>query len=239
MMGKMSTKTAKLVSSLAGRIKEKILASEFPPGYRLRQEKLAEIFDVSRTPVREALRELEALGIVEQHPKQGAIVRSPSARDIREAFAVRAELEGLAIQLAIEWITDKQLEDAQSAQSDYAREIAAYIATKRETSTKARVNKQMGWVTANDRFHKIILDACQNRRLMQTVTDLNQSIIRNVMWLTYGIDGRQMKENIAQHDALLDAVHRRDPAEARRVMVHHIGRAGEIFARWLEQHHSR
>ena len=76
------TKTVdKLVGSLAERISEKIFAGEYPPGSPLRQEALAEEFAVSRTPIREALRQLEARGVIEHRPNQGATVPAPDARD--------------------------------------------------------------------------------------------------------------------------------------------------------------
>ena len=93
----MATSGEQLVGSLADRISTKIFAGEYPPGSRLRQEALAEEFSVSRTPIREALRQLEAKGVIQHRPNQGAIVLAPNARDIRDAYQVRAELEGLAI----------------------------------------------------------------------------------------------------------------------------------------------
>ena len=98
----MATSAEKLVGSLADRISAKIFAGEYPPGSRLRQEALAEEFSVSRTPIREALRQLEVKGVIQHGPNQGAMVLAPNARDIRDAYQVRAELEGLAISLAVE-----------------------------------------------------------------------------------------------------------------------------------------
>src|ERR1700722_19372638 len=116
----MASSAEKLVRSLADRISAKISAGDYPPGSRLRQEALAEEFSVSRTPIREALRQLEVKGIIQHLPNQGATVRAPNAREIREAYQVRAELEGLAAALAIERITDEQLERMRKAQARFA-----------------------------------------------------------------------------------------------------------------------
>ena len=97
----------KLIEDLANRIQAKIVAGEYPPGTRLKQEVLAQQFDVSRTPIREALSRLEAKGIVSQAQRRSAVVRAPSSREISEMYQVRAELEGLAAQLAARWITDQ------------------------------------------------------------------------------------------------------------------------------------
>src|SRR4051794_8840370 len=85
-----------LVDKLAATLQARVLSGELPSGARLRQEALAEEFGVSRTPVREALRKLQAHGLVDLEPNRGALVRALSAREIRDAYEVRAELEGLA-----------------------------------------------------------------------------------------------------------------------------------------------
>ena len=84
-----------LVSQIVERIHAKIALGEYVPGDRLRQELLAEEFKVSRTPIREALRLLEAKGVISQTHRHSAVVRAPSAREIRETYQVRAELEQL------------------------------------------------------------------------------------------------------------------------------------------------
>src|SRR6476661_10744137 len=81
-------------------IEEAIVSGELEPGSVLRQEQLSERFGVSRTPVREALRRLAALGLVSFEPNRGVRVRSISAHELREAFLVRAELEALATEVA-------------------------------------------------------------------------------------------------------------------------------------------
>ncbi len=85
---------------LAAALQNRILVGDYPVGTRLRQELLAAEFGVSRMPVREALHKLEALGLVEITPRRGAFIRGPSTEEIREAYVVRAELEGLAAELA-------------------------------------------------------------------------------------------------------------------------------------------
>src|SRR5688500_2798444 len=108
---------------LADRIAAAIRSGDYPPGSRLRQETLAERFRVSRTPIREALRLLEARGVLQLIPNQGAVVRVPAPRDIREAYQVRAELEGLAAELAAEWITDGQIERLAKAEARFKKTV--------------------------------------------------------------------------------------------------------------------
>src|ERR1700761_6187511 len=105
-----SPSETKLVNQIVERIHAKIALGELGPGDRLRQELLAEEFKVSRTPIREALRLLEAKGVISQAHRHSAVIRGPSAREVRETYQVRSELEGLATELAAQWITDDQLE---------------------------------------------------------------------------------------------------------------------------------
>ena len=90
-------------------LEEAIVSGEIPPGSVLRQEHLSEQFQVSRTPVREALRRLAALGLVSFEPNKGVRVRMLSQTELREAFMVRAELEGLATELATPRMSDADL----------------------------------------------------------------------------------------------------------------------------------
>ena len=91
---------------LAHELQVEIITGRIPLGTRLRQEDLAERFGVSRTPIREALRQLQAIGLVEQLGHRGALVRSFSPDECRNIFLVRAELEGLAAERASGRLTD-------------------------------------------------------------------------------------------------------------------------------------
>src|SRR5436305_3604945 len=97
-----------LVDKLAATLQARVLSGEIPTGSRLRQETLAAEFGVSRTPVREALRKLQSSGVVVVEPNRGAIVHGPTAREVREAYAVRAELEGFAAEHAVAHIGDAE-----------------------------------------------------------------------------------------------------------------------------------
>lgn len=229
----MVTSSEQLVSSLVDRIFAKIVAGEYPPGSHLRQEALAQEFAVSRTPIREALRQLEMKGVIHHRPNQGAVVLAPSARDIREIYQVRAELEGLAISLAAEWITDEQTERMRRAQKRFADTVDKLIAA-RKTNSKAHLKSVPNWVESNDEFHGVVIEASGNRRLKQVIQDLHYGFIRNVMLSAQTMDGRRMRENVSQHEEILSAITRHDALEARRLMTHHILRSGELAVWWLE-----
>jgi DNA-binding transcriptional regulator YhcF (GntR family) len=134
-----------LVDELAQRIQLQIMSGELPLGTHLRQETLAEAFGVSRTPIREALRQLQAKGMLEIFPRRGAAVRGPSPRDIREAYMVRAELEGLAAQLAAELITDGELGQLRDAAAMFAEAVAHVTAP----GDGSRALSDAEWPSAN------------------------------------------------------------------------------------------
>jgi DNA-binding GntR family transcriptional regulator len=229
----MAATADQLVGSLADRISAKILAGEYPPGSPLRQETLAEEFSVSRTPIREALRLLEVRGVIQHRPNQGAIVLAPNAQDIRDAYQVRAELEGLAISLAVEWITDEQIERMRRAQKRFAGAVDKLIAA-RKSNPRAHPKNVPNWVESNDEFHGVVIEASGNRRLKQMIRDLHLGFTRNVMLSATMMDGRRMRENVLQHEAILSAISRHDATEARKAMTHHILRSGELAVWWLQ-----
>jgi DNA-binding GntR family transcriptional regulator len=227
---------------LADQIAAAVRSGEYPPGARLRQEILADRFNVSRTPIREALRILEAKGVVELIPNRGAVVRMPAPREIREAYQVRAELEGLAAELAAEWITEDQIERLSTAEARFRRAVEALLpagtdgarATAKAPTRGART-RQPTWVETNEEFHDLIVEAAGNRRLRSMLADLHEGFLRPVMLATTSMDGRWMRENVAQHEAIVAAIVRHDAAEARRQMTHHVKRSGELMVRWLEE----
>lgn len=221
------------VERLAGAIQARVLRGDVPVGTRLRQEALAEEFGVSRTPVREALRQLQATGLVELLPNRGAVVRGPSAREIREAYEVRAELEGLAARLAAERISDRDVVRLREAQALFRKSVTTLIA--RRARRPAPWKDESVWVRANDLFHQAILDAAGNGRLNDTIADLHRSFPRDLTWTALSQSSRLLEENVHQHDAILEAIERRDPEEARRRMVEHVRSAGELVSLHFEQ----
>src|SRR5947209_15041899 len=102
-------------------IEEAIVAGELEPGTVLRQEQLSEQFNVSRTPIREALRRLAALGLVSFVPNRGVRVRTISRAELHEAFMVRAELEALATEVAATKMTAAALAELEEVEQRFAQ----------------------------------------------------------------------------------------------------------------------
>jgi DNA-binding GntR family transcriptional regulator len=220
-----------LVSSLADRIQLGILTGEFPIGARLRQEQLAERFDVSRTPIREALRILHGRGVVDLIPHRGAIVRAPTTKEIRDAYAIRAGLEGLGAELAATHVRGHELEKLATAERLFRQSVADYVRTTSPTETP-----DLTWMHANDLFHEAILEAAENPRLHRMINDLHLSFPRNLTWSALSEEPTLIEDNINQHRRILAAIEDRDPEAARRWMTDHVRRAGELVASWFERH---
>src|SRR5690606_36900089 len=134
-----------LVDSIAVSIRDRIMSGQIPIGSQLRQAELAKDFGVSRTPIREALRQLQAGGLIDVVPNRGAVVRIPSPWEVREAYQVRAELEGLAAALAAGQISRSDVETLRKANRAMYERSAEESANPAEATTGSR--------RENDLFH--------------------------------------------------------------------------------------
>lgn len=225
-----------LVDRLAKVIGTRVVAGEIPSGARLRQEALASEFGVSRTPVREALRMLQASGIVEMHPNRGAVVRRPTVREVREAYEVRAELEGLAAELAAGRAQEPQLRGLRDAEALFRISCETLIdhRERREDATPWSDDVRE-WMQANDLFHRSVHDTAGNERLRRTIVELHLNFPRNLTSIVLSGSSRLLAENVEQHAAILAAIEAGDGADARRQMAEHIRRSGELVTLRFEQ----
>jgi DNA-binding GntR family transcriptional regulator len=223
-----------LVDRIAQTIHAGILSGEYPLGGRLPQEALAKRFGVSRTPIREALRTLEASNLVELGPNTGAVVRGPTPRSIREAYVVRAELEGLAAELAVPRITDHELRELRAAEQEF-RTAVRELARLGVDGDSAPSIADGAWVHANDSFHEVILAASGNERLHRTISELHVAFPRSLTWSALSARPSLLSENVEEHQRILAAIERQEPGAARMHMTYHVLRAGELVAQWFEQ----
>ena len=210
-----------LVDEIAANIRARIMSGEFAIGTPLRQAALAEEFGVSRTPIREALRQLQNGGLIEVLPNRGAVIRVPTPWEVREAYEVRAELEGMAARRAAERITRAQLRTL--SESNKVLRRALDVAGSPDTQA------------ANDSFHTIICAAAGNEWLTAMVARINESFPRNVSSLALAGNERHRQENVAEHDEIIAAFEAGDPTRAREAMHAHIMSAGEYLAAWYER----
>ena len=225
-----------LVDKLAATLQARMLSGELVSGTRLRQAALAEEFGVSRTPIREALRKLQANGLIELRPHRGALVRAPSPREIRDAYEVRAELEGLAAELAAQRIHQEQLDLLHRSQAQF-REALAHTIELRSSAVAEfdPAEETERWGRANDGFHQTIQAAAANDVLVAMLLHLHRSYPRDLTRTVLGESATLLAENVGEHEAILDAIERRDAAEARALMLKHVRHAGSLVTIRLEQ----
>jgi DNA-binding GntR family transcriptional regulator len=212
-----------LVDETAAAIRARIMSGEIPIGAQLRQAELAAALGVSRTPIREALRQLQAGGLIEVLPRRGAVVRVPAPWEVREAYEVRAELEGLACVRAVGEVTAEHLD-----------ELRRTLEVVREDPPAAD-GAPSPLTVANDRFHALIHEVAGNERLARTIRDINDAFPRNVAELVLRDNPRLRSNNLAQHEQIVDALAAGDGELARRLMRDHVIAAGEALARWYER----
>ena len=158
---------------VAALISDAILVGEYPLGSWLRQEQLAERFQVSRQPIREALRLLEVVGMIEARPRRGVRVSGPTPSHIHDGYLIRSELEGLAARLAAGRRTEEQLEEMQATFTSYR--LGVTDALERGSAADARI----AW-RDHDRFHSLIHEASGIERLAQLIGALNMTLPRHL-----------------------------------------------------------
>lgn len=227
-----------LVDKLASQLHARVLSGELPSGTRLRQEALAQEFGVSRTPVREALRKLQAGGLIDLHPHRGAVVRGLSAREIRDAYEVRAALEALAAKFAAERIDRQQLERLNHAQGEFRAALERTIA-RRHGGRDVREPEVRRWGSANDDFHQTIHEASGNGVLASTLAELHQSFPRDLSRLVVSESTAMLEANVREHEAILEALSRHDATAAYELMHGHVVRAGSLVTLRVEQRAGR
>jgi DNA-binding GntR family transcriptional regulator len=177
-----------------------ILEGVLQPGERLRAEALAQRFGTSRTPVREALLQLEAQGLVEVEPNRGAVVKAFDAADLLDLYELRALLEPAAAARAATRIEPGEIEQL--------REL---------TDEHAPPERQMG---SNEQFHRIIVEAARSPRL--TAAMRAASGIPRAFRSSFWHDDDQRAESLLCHRRLIDALTARDAQLAEAVMRMHI-----------------
>lgn len=196
-------------------IRSLILSGDAPPGTQLKEEQLADICGVSRTPVRDALRRLEAELYVVRSGSQRAFVADWSNEDVDEMFALRGMLEAHAAHRA-----------ATRLEPDGLTALRACNAMI-ESAVRGVVPDISRFLEANRSFHAMILAAAGSPRLSATLATLvEQPVVRRTA-LHYGRD--QLEQSAREHAELIQAFDARDPAWAHAVMTGHIRRAFHAF----------
>jgi DNA-binding GntR family transcriptional regulator len=205
-------------SVLADQVKdwilERILSGDYAPDSRIVETQVARELGTSQAPVREALRGLEALGVVEITPFRGARVRRPSRQEIIEAYAVRSTLEALGARLAVPRVTD-----------DDIAELAGHLEAMRAA---ARNDDGHGVAEADARFHARIVELADNGTLEKVWRSLEPF---SRTYLTLVVPGADPQWSADLHGPILAAVGRRDTEGVVDALKWHFDQVSENMAR--------
>jgi DNA-binding GntR family transcriptional regulator len=199
--------------SLRGRvftqIQNDILNGYYKPGDSLIETKLSEQLGVSRTPIREALRQLELEGLVYSVPNKGVVVKGISSKDIEDIYAIRMRIEGLAARWAAEKITDEELEELKQAV-----ELEGFYTKKHNLDQLLQFDSK---------FHEIIYRACKSKPLTHTLSSFH-NFIQRARFLSMNTPGRA-KLALNEHKAILRALMERNADLAEKLAVEHVRNA--------------
>jgi DNA-binding GntR family transcriptional regulator len=214
-------------------IEEAIVSGELAPGTVLRQEQLSEQFKVSRTPVREALRRLAALGLVSFVPNRGVRVRTISRDELHEAFMVRAELESLATEVAASRMTSEQLVELDEAEQRFTS-ISLELRSREPGDERRSIMGE--WVRANHAFHDVIYRAANLPLVEQLAKSARRTFSGPAVWAPgdHSLDGLYAK-NAEQHRAIRQALIAGSAAGARALAREHVLSSFVLLETILEQ----
>lgn len=195
-----------LAKQVADRLREMIVLDELPPGEKLRERHLADVLQVSRTPMREALKILATEGLVELPPNRSAVVAGFSAEEIKDKLQVIAVLEQLAGELATVNASDGEIAEIRALHYEM---LAAYSREDRKS-----------YFQLNQEIHLHIVKAGQNDALTETHARLNTQLYR-VRYLS-NLRNKQWPSAIAEHKELLNALISRDGEKLGHLLRSHL-----------------
>jgi DNA-binding GntR family transcriptional regulator len=219
-------------------IEEKIVSGELAPGTILRQEQLSEQFAVSRTPIREALRKLAALGLVSFEPNRGVRVRTISREELYEAFLVRAELESLATELAAPKMTESDVTELVAAEAEFSR-----LTQELRDATRPEADRwalTADWVAANHGFHDVIYRVAAAPMVERLAKSARRTFAGKGVWApgSSEVDALYAR-NDREHRALIEALAAGSAAGARALARQHVLNSFELLMTVIEQRSAR
>lgn len=193
-------------------IRDAIIKGSLQPGERLTEPDLADRFGISRTPIREAFRQLESEGFLQVIPRKGALVTPITEKDVREFYEIKGILEGHAARVATERLTDKEIDRMETLNNllgKYAEE-----------------GDQRNLFKAHNEFHEIFVRAAGNEKLSHLTTNLVHQFQRFRIALSiYG----GIHNSIQQHKEIIAAFRARDADAADRLVRENARTGGELL----------
>lgn len=202
-----------LHEQIVGMLRKMILEGRLLPGQHIDEKMLCEQFEISRTPLREALKVLNSEGLVDLLPNRGARVAGTSPRLVSECFDVAAGLERTAAEIAAVAASAEDLETLRDVQEQMEQHY--------------RANNEVDYFTVNDRAHTLVVEFSGNSILISMHARL-MTKIRQARFAGLTVPNR-WHESILEHREILDALIARDPARAGAAAMSHVMHTAKLF----------
>lgn len=204
-----------LYQEVAERLRQRIFCDELAPGERIDEQRLAEQYGISRTPLREALKVLASEGLVELKPRRGCYVTEISQRDLDDIFPLMAMLEGRCAGDAVRHAVPTDIADLSEIHS--------------RLESAARDRRIAAFFEANQEFHGKMQELAGNRWMLSVIQDLRK-VLKLSRLHSLSLEGR-LQQSLAEHHAIMAAIKAGDAASAEKLMHDHILCGREALAR--------
>ncbi|HZX33226.1 MAG TPA: GntR family transcriptional regulator [Rhodocyclaceae bacterium] len=204
-----------LYQEVAERLRQRIFAHELPPGTWIDEQKLAEQYGISRTPLREALKVLASEGLVELKPRRGCYVTEISAQDIDDIYPLMALLEGRCASEAVKRAKRADIDDLKAVHEVLER--------------SAVEGKIEAFFEANQEFHRKIQELAGNRWLLTVIQDLRK-VLKLSRMHSLSIEGR-LQQSLDEHRLIMAAILAGNAEQAEQAMHDHLLSGREALAR--------
>lgn len=202
----MAEQKSSLRDQVFHKLREDILSGRYQPGDELVESTVGKELGVSRTPVREAIRQLELEGLVELIPNKGTIVNGISVKDVKDIYSIRSKLEGLCAGWAARYRTEEELERL---------EETVYL-----SKFHAQKEHYEQVFELDSRFHEILYEASHSKILAHTLSDFHQYVQKaRKLSITSRVRSKNSNE---EHEKILEAVRERDEKLAEELATQHI-----------------
>ena len=197
-----------------------IATGELKAGEKIKEQQIADEMNISRAPIREAIRDLAAQGIVEYAPKKGATVATLNEKSIRETYSLRALLEGMAVHLAIENITDEEIKKMEDSSKEMTEKL-------KEKDVEAFIEKDV-------EFHNFICEKCNHSKLQKLIkTFVIQTRLFMIMSKYNMLINSSLSKEYGVHDKIIEKIKAKDKEGAEKEMRDHIITSGEVLINYL------
>jgi DNA-binding GntR family transcriptional regulator len=210
-----------LTTAVADRLRDKILRGELREGEQLRQHAIAAEFDVSRIPLREAFRQLEAEGLIKIIDHRGAVVSALSPDEIEELFDIRAALESVTLRHAVPRLTEADLERAEMSLEAYEQAL--------NDESDFDVWGELHW-----QFHSTLYAAADRTRSLSLIQTINNNADRYIrLHILFSRDAHRNAKD--EHRAILELCRQRDTDAASQLLERHISKAGREMKEFIKR----